>query len=347
MSRHRTQSGFTAVELLITLFVAAAFLIAGYQLFNFVLKDGGDTRAQSRASNVAYDYMRRYSDSASNPCSPSTPITGQSISVDGLANATITITITCPESDAPTISKVNAIITYNMPQQTLQYATFVDKSKGATPNTDVTNGLVAWWPFNGNANSNVGPYNGTVYGATPSDGQNGQPNGAYSFSGAGDYISIPAGFTDLSNGFTISVWAKPTASSSFARFLDFGVGQANQNILFARTSTSNDLELDIANGANSFIGVVKTTSGPIVNNQWVLYTATMNSTGTMTIYKNGGVVATANGSLPLVVTRTSNFIGRSNWPSDSYYQGSMDDMRVYNRALSASEILQLFNNGAQ
>jgi len=66
--RQRQDSGFTAVELLITLFVAAAFLIAAYQLFNLVVKDGGSTRAESRAANVAYDYLRQYA--ASSPAPP-------------------------------------------------------------------------------------------------------------------------------------------------------------------------------------------------------------------------------------------------------------------------------------
>ena len=72
MNSRSQQSGFTAVELLITLFVAAAFIVAGYQLFNIVMKDGGETRAESRAGNVAYDYLRRYTDAATNPCTPST-----------------------------------------------------------------------------------------------------------------------------------------------------------------------------------------------------------------------------------------------------------------------------------
>ena len=68
MSKIAAQNGFTVVELLITLFIAAAFLVSGYQLFNLIIKDGGQTRAESRASNVAYDYLRKYSSSAVFPC---------------------------------------------------------------------------------------------------------------------------------------------------------------------------------------------------------------------------------------------------------------------------------------
>lgn len=131
MKSNQSQSGFSAVELLITLFVAAAFFIAGYQLYSLIIKDGGQTRAESRASNVAYDYLRRYSASASSPCAASTPVNNQSISVSGLSAVTITVAISCPYSstsgtnDATSVSKVEVTINFNSPQKTVRYATYV------------------------------------------------------------------------------------------------------------------------------------------------------------------------------------------------------------------------------
>lgn len=126
MSR-ASQSGFTAIELLVTLFVAAAFLIAGYQLFSVVVRDGGQTRAESKAGNVAYDYLRRYTPSATNPCTTVTPESNTPITVDGLVDARITVTISCAKSSSTTLSRIEAIITYNNPVETVRYATFVNK----------------------------------------------------------------------------------------------------------------------------------------------------------------------------------------------------------------------------
>jgi prepilin-type N-terminal cleavage/methylation domain-containing protein len=121
------QSGFSAVELLITLFVAAAFLVAGYSLYNVVIKDGGQTRAQSRASNVAYDYMRRYSASAAFPCVASTPLTNAPVTVSGLSAVTVTVAIACPFASLTSLSKVTATVAYNNPQQTVVYSTYVKR----------------------------------------------------------------------------------------------------------------------------------------------------------------------------------------------------------------------------
>lgn len=121
------QSGFSAVELLITLFVAAAFLVAGYSLYNVVIKDGGETRAQSRASNVAYDYMRQYSASAAFPCVGSTPLNAAPISVSGLSSVTVTVVITCPQPSLTSLSTVTVTVAYNNPVKTVVYSTYVKR----------------------------------------------------------------------------------------------------------------------------------------------------------------------------------------------------------------------------
>ncbi len=125
MKKQIKSNGFTTVELLVTLFIAAAFLMTGYQLYDVIMKDGGDARAQARASNIAYDYLQRYKPNATNPCSALTPITNQTITDDIIANATVSVVISCPYPATLTVSKVLVTIQYNTPQQTLNVATYV------------------------------------------------------------------------------------------------------------------------------------------------------------------------------------------------------------------------------
>ena len=73
-----------------------------------------------------------------------------------------------------------------------------------------TNGLVGWWPFNGNANDESGNgNNGTVNGATLTADRNGKANSAYSFDGVNDFIEVAQNQT-LNNvsSFSISIWYK-------------------------------------------------------------------------------------------------------------------------------------------
>ena len=220
MNRRRHQSGFTAVELLITLFVAAAFLIASYQLFNVVIKDGGNARSESRASNVAYDYMRRYTNAATVPCNPSTPLNNSPVNIAGLTNVKISVAITCLTDTVDSVSKVDVTIAYNSPQQTVKYSTYVTGS--AVPSTDITDGLLNWWKFNGNANTSVGTANGTVTNAVPAPGQDELENTGYAFNGSNTKINFP--LTDLPssmNEITISVWLKPSIANDTTVFRRF------------------------------------------------------------------------------------------------------------------------------
>lgn len=118
-------SGFTAVELLVTLFIAVAFLTSGYQLYSVVIKDGGETRARSIAGYTTHDYLQRYKPDATNPCTVQNPLNNSVITVTGLSSVTVTVAISCPFSSTTSISKVLVTLKYNTPQQTVSDATYV------------------------------------------------------------------------------------------------------------------------------------------------------------------------------------------------------------------------------
>jgi prepilin-type N-terminal cleavage/methylation domain-containing protein len=337
MKRTSQQQGFTAVELLITLFVAAAFLVAGYQLFNIVIKDGGDTRAESRASNVAYDYLRRYTNVATNPCSASSPLVNQNIDVTDLVGVTVTISITCPQPDATSLSKVESIITYGNPANTVRYATYIDRSKGASPYNDVTDGLIARYLLNGNANSDVGNVNGTVYGALPTTDRSGNPNSAYSFNAATpyQYIEIPSTFGLGATNSTTNLWVYQSSSSASGQYIKFGdptgFGIGIGGGAFDNSSPGPNI---IA----LFEGVRWINTNVSLGTGWHMLTLVLNNSGTPSIYKDGSLVGTYSGSNTGApngnVTRIGGRVSR-------YTTSSIDDVRVYNRPLSVSEINQL------
>lgn len=129
--KYNLSSGFSTVELLITLFVASVFLFSGYQLYSMIIKDGGETRAQARASNAAYEYLQEYKADANyikTICEePITqPMNEKDITVSGLSKPKLTVNITCPYDETPSITKVEVILKYGNDKSVTQ-ATYVNK----------------------------------------------------------------------------------------------------------------------------------------------------------------------------------------------------------------------------
>jgi prepilin-type N-terminal cleavage/methylation domain-containing protein len=130
--KNSNESGFTAVELLITLFIAAAFLMSGYQLYGMIIRDGGEARARAKANNIAYQYLQTYKNSASKPCAPEIQ-TPETLAGDTspISDVTVETTISCPYASSPTpitsLSKISVTVKYNKPQQQVTNATYVNK----------------------------------------------------------------------------------------------------------------------------------------------------------------------------------------------------------------------------
>lgn len=116
--------GFTAVELLVTLFIAAIFISTGYQLYSLVVNDKGESGIRSIVSSAARDYLQDYKRYVTNPCTAQTIDNAVSITIGDVSNASITSEISCPYTNAKSISKVVVTINYNDPQQTVGAATY-------------------------------------------------------------------------------------------------------------------------------------------------------------------------------------------------------------------------------
>ncbi len=88
-------------------------------------------------------------------------------------------------------------------------------------------------------------------------------------------------------------------------------------------------------------------------NEWHQYVATVSPSGVAKLYRDAIELPVSAGSagyptigLPNTISRTSNYIARSNWGADAYYQGKLWDVRVYNRCLCPTEIQALYAGGS-
>ena len=113
--RTSNTQGFSAIELLVTLFIALLFLSIGYTLYGTIVTTSSTARHRAQADNIAFEYLRRYETTATNPCTTSTPVNGAAVTGPaalGLATPTVTVNITCPNSSATLLSLVKVTVLY-------------------------------------------------------------------------------------------------------------------------------------------------------------------------------------------------------------------------------------------
>ncbi len=169
--------------------------------------------------------------------------------------------------------------------------------------------------------------------------------GGLYFDGTDDHIDVPDGFGNFKGGMTVALWANPSSNVNWARFIDFGNGEYNNNIVMARRGTTNNLVFEGYDRTNS--GGQVQAVGAIELNKWQHFTATLDIDGHVVLYKNGEAIASGTTAVPSNIERVNNYIGRSNWSGDKYYRGSMDDIRIYNYALSADDVAAIYQDGGQ
>jgi hypothetical protein len=190
------------------------------------------------------------------------------------------------------------------------------------------------------ADSSGNSHNGVVSGASWTAGK---ANGALSFSGAGTGVVTPA--ISLGNAFSISVWVNPAALSQggyvriaetrYDRGLYLGVNAAGTKYKFI---------VNAGVGAGGSCGAAYgCAEGGTITAGWHLVTATYDGTAGK-LYLDGALVATdtftapASANLPL-------YIGRLYSTNGYGWNGKMDDIRLYNKALTEAEVAALYNAG--
>lgn len=227
-------------------------------------------------------------------------------------------------------------------------ASLVNSSTISTAGGDtLKTGLVGWWTFDGaNLKNNATDSSGlgnhgylTGFGATSTAVTTGKIGQGLKFDGVNDYVDAGSGASlNLTSNFTISVWIYPIFSGA----------ASNEYVLAKRSDVGNGFNIltnlvspvvQIVDGAGTIIG----SDVRMDYRKWQHVVIIVDNLGThFTVYKNG--VA----SYPISMTPFANiptqklFIGSRNGGVLPFL-GSLDDVRIYNRALSASEIKQLYN----
>jgi hypothetical protein len=212
----------------------------------------------------------------------------------------------------------------------------------------LTSGLVAYFPFNGNATDESGNGNvSVVNGPVPAADRFGNASSAYLFDGINDYISVtntPQLAFANNQAFSLSLWLR-TSSSHINMFPVMKYG-----------GTANGYDVAINHNAAGFCsgagivsffvatGIPACAATAINDSAWHhiigVYTGDSN---TVTIYVDGVAQAkTGSRTTSDVATPANIMIGGITGFS---FAGSIDDIRFYNRVLTSGEIYSLYHEG--
>ena len=173
-------------------------------------------------------------------------------------------------------------------------------------------------------------------------------NGQLVLDGDVGYVNLPNGLISGLTEVTIVTWAKWTGAAGFERIFDFGVGAGEDDTsnqgksylaLIPTGLTGTRLQI-LAKGPT--IGEVKVVSTADVKSMQHQLAVVFVSSSHTDLYSDGLQVATGTVAFPLSAINDVNvWIGRSQWVNDHTFKGTIDEFRIYDRALTACEIEQL------
>lgn len=223
------------------------------------------------------------------------------------------------------------------------------------PNYVPTNGLVGYWPFNGNANDESGNSNNlNNNGAALTSDRLNISNKAFSFTGqsgdgiTGTYMTIPNLAVNQMNSFTINIWVfESSVLGDGEAYITFGDTYPGGAIEISRDgyslpSGAGVLRFNYGNLASNMI-----TAGTGFQNQWIMCTMTKNN-NELKAYINGNLIGTINNLSAVTISPTGNYLARHTWgtgplQTSTRFNGKLDDFGLWNRALTQQEVTALYN----
>lgn len=211
-------------------------------------------------------------------------------------------------------------------------------------------GLAAWYSFSGNAADGSGNGNAaTSYGPTLTTDRFGNANGAYRFNGTSDYMQVVTGASSSLNlrnsGSTVAVWFKSnwkTVAQDMQLFYRGDAQYATDPYLLYLSNGSAVYRRDVGTGQT--VNTVSTSLASADTGLFHHLVGTYDSaSGKMTLYLDGAQInqMTLPGTLSYATNAFTCYIGSAD-NGQQLFKGVLDDIGVWNRALTACEIAQLY-----
>ena len=224
-------------------------------------------------------------------------------------------------------ARINGIFTYGNQREFITSA----NSSG------MANGLVTYFPLNGDTrdySSSLNNLNGT---ATKAQGRFGLTNSAYAFNGSSNFLTmlLPKNLPANNSAYSISVWFKADVWNREMTIMGYGPSGPSAASNYVKTLPSGGL-------LHYHWNLDYTITRSIFTNAWTHLVITYDG-ATERYYINGQVAsAWPHGASPLfmnpsVLSIGARVVSAANNDVKEYFSGSVDELRIYNRALSANE----------
>jgi hypothetical protein len=205
---------------------------------------------------------------------------------------------------------------------------------------------VAYWRFDEGsgttAKDDTGSNNGTItigalgsqatIGSAWTNGVTGKFGKCMSFDGTDDYVSLGSGILNASSG-TVQMWAKANDFTAKAFLFSHFSGTDNR-VYIARYAGSASINAVLGTNVNKNIGT-------LTADEWAHLTVTWDG-GNYVTYFNGKFTESGTYS-GLTSSAGSPYIG--GWPGQDFFKGLIDDVRIYNYARTAGQVMQDYNQG--
>jgi hypothetical protein len=233
-------------------------------------------------------------------------------------------------------------------------------------------GPIGWWKFDecqgGTAynSATVGGDNGTLTpGASGSNtstgtcgsgtstemwnnGTTGKINSAMSFDGTNDYVTVADSSTlDITGEITIAAWIKLNATGAFQQIVVRDNESSDRSFsLYVRDTNKLTFFVSQTSNASTFVDAIGNTS--LSSGVWYHVVGVFSPSSFARVYINGVRDGNYVGSLPNAIYAGSQALGIGGRPSGTVQtlSGLIDDVRVYNYALTDNQIKRVYNNGA-
>jgi len=208
----------------------------------------------------------------------------------------------------------------------------------ATPFATITTGLKGWWKLDETSGTTASDSSGNSVNGTVTAGTwvAGKFANALSFNGTSSLVDVgdPAAL-NFAGQITVSAWVKPTAVASESIIMGHGWDGSTTPWWLSLTDATH-IRL-----GHSGVQLDATASASLLG-AWHLVTGVYDGTA-YRVYLDGTQIATVNSALAPGTGTNTIRIGAINETNQKFFNGSIDDARIYNRALSAAEITSIFN----